>query len=107
MLCEALFTDPSFQGQGMGNALIEYGNRVADEAYLPIFLQGSPFGYPTHKKHRFKKVQYLDVDLREWAPSAKSNDRGYGSYRFWYMLRLPRTLPMESGVKDENMTIKA
>jgi GNAT superfamily N-acetyltransferase len=94
ILCKALFTEPSFQGQGMGNALVEYGNQLADQAGLPVFLQGSPFGYPIYSKHGFEIVQYLDMDLREWAPNAKGNDRGYGNYRFRYMLRLPRTLPM-------------
>jgi len=92
ILCKALFTEPSFQRQGMGNALIEYGNRLADEVKLPIFLQASPYGYPIYAKHGFETVQHLDVDLREWAPGAEDNDKGYGNYRFRYMLRLPRTL---------------
>ncbi|KAL2055026.1 hypothetical protein ABVK25_004848 [Lepraria finkii] len=96
MLCKALFTELSFQRQGMGNALVKYGNQLADQVSLPIFLQASPFSYPIYAKHNFENVQYLDVDLREWAPSAKSNDKGYGNYRFRYMLRLPRTLPKTS-----------
>ncbi len=92
ILCKALFTDPSCQRQGMGNALIEHGNRLADEAQLPIFLQASSYGYPIYAKHGFETVQHLDIDLREWAPGAGSNDKGYGNYRFRYMLRLPRTL---------------
>jgi Acetyltransferase (GNAT) domain len=93
ILCKALFTEPSFQHQGMGNALVKYGNRLADQATLPIFLQGSPLGYPIYAKHGFETVQYLDVDLRKWGPDAKRNDKGYGNYRFRYMVRLPRTLP--------------
>ncbi|KAF2235473.1 hypothetical protein EV356DRAFT_566361 [Viridothelium virens] len=93
LLCKALFTDPLFQRQGMGNALVQWGNRLADELALPIFLQGSPFGYPIYKKHGFETVQHLDVDLREWAPDAKNNDKGYGIYRLRYMLRLSLTLP--------------
>lgn len=92
ILCKALFTKPSFQRQGMGNALVEYGKRLADRANLPIFLQGSPFGYPLYKKHGFETVHHLDVDLGDWAPGAKSNDKGYGNYRFRYMLRLPKAL---------------
>lgn len=93
MTCKALFTEPSFQRRGMGNALVQYGNRLADEAGLPIFLQGSPYGYPIYQKHGFETVQYLDVDLRKWAPKADGDDKGYGNYRFRYMLRLPETLP--------------
>lgn len=92
ILCKALFTEPLYQRQGMGNALIEYGNRLADEAQLPIFLQASPYGCSIYAKHGFETVQHLDVDLREWAPGAGNNDKGYGNYRFRYMLRLPRTL---------------
>ena len=92
ILCRALFTEPSFQRQGMGNALIVYGNQLADRANLPIYLQGSPLGYPLYKKHGFETVRHLDVDLRDWAPDAKSNDKAYGNYRFRYMLRLPKVL---------------
>ena len=80
----------------MGTALVKYGNQLADQVGLPIFLQASPFGYPIYAKHDIETVQDLDVDLREWAPGAKSNDKGYGNYRFRYMLRLPRTLPKTS-----------
>ena len=93
MICKMLFTDPSFQRQGMGNALVEYGNQLADQASLPIFLQASPDAYPLYAKHGFETVQYLDVDLREWMPGGKSNDKGYGNYRYRHMLRLPQTLP--------------
>lgn len=89
--CKALFTDPIFQRRGMGNALVQYGNKLADEVGLPVFLQASPYGYPIYYKHGFETVQYLDVDLRKWAPKADSGDKGYGNYRFRYMLRLPET----------------
>jgi GNAT superfamily N-acetyltransferase len=92
MLCKGLFTDPSFQRRGMGNALVKHGNWLADQAKLPIFLQASPFGYPIYAKHDFETVQHLDVNLTEWAPDAEGNDKGYGNYRFRYMMRLPRTL---------------
>ena len=93
MLCKALFTDPSFQRHGMGNALVAYGNQIADQASLPILLQSSPYGFPIYTKHGFESVQHLDVDLTKWAPGAEALDKGYGNYRFRYMVRLPRTLP--------------
>lgn len=88
--CKALFTDPPFERRGAGNAMVAYGNRLADERVLPIFLQASPYGYPIYERHGFKTVQFLDVDLRRWAPKAEANDKGYGNYRFRYMLRLPQ-----------------
>lgn len=45
-----------FQRKGMGNALVQYGNRMADEAGLPIFLQASPYGYPIYENHGFETV---------------------------------------------------
>lgn len=91
MICKALFTDPFFQRQGIGSDLVAYGNKQADEAKLPILLQASPYGYPIYAKQGFETVQHLDVDLTEWAPGAKTGDKGYGNYRFRYMLRRPNT----------------
>ena len=96
MVCKGLYTEPSFQRQGMGSALVKYGNQLADQASLPIFLQAPPVAYPMYAKHGFETDQYLDVDLREWVPGGKSNEKGYGNYRYRYMLRLPRTLPKTS-----------
>jgi hypothetical protein len=63
MQCKSLFKKSSSQGQGMGSAMVEYGNHLADKAGMPIFPQASPYGYPVYEKHGFEKVQYLDVDL--------------------------------------------
>ncbi|TVY17420.1 hypothetical protein LARI1_G005969 [Lachnellula arida] len=76
MRCKALFIDPSFQKQGIGKALIEYGNGVADREHLPLFLQATPFGFPLYVKGGFEMVDELDIDLRDWAPGGKGNDRG-------------------------------
>lgn len=91
MVCKALFTDPIFQRQGMGNALVAHGAQLADSRGLPTFLQASAYGFPVYAAHGFETMECLDVDLREWAPGAKGGDRGYGNYRFRFMVRLPRT----------------
>ena len=80
----------------MGSALVKYGNQLADQARLPILLQASRVAYPMYAKHDFETDQYLDVDLREWVPGGKSNDKGYGNYRYRYVLRLPRMFPKTS-----------
>ena len=92
MLCMAMFTEPFYQRCGIGTAMVQYGNKLADQAGLPIFLWASAFGYPIYIKRDFELMSHLDVDLRKWAPRAEGNDKGYGNYRFRYMLRLPRTL---------------
>ncbi|KAF7954773.1 uncharacterized protein EAE97_000032 [Botrytis byssoidea] len=93
ILCKVIFTEPTFRRRGMGNALVEYGNKLADKKGLPIFTQASPFGFPLYTKHGFETVQCLSVDLREWAPNAKGNYKGYGNYKSRYMQRLPQMLP--------------
>lgn len=60
----------------MGNALVQYGNRLADEAGLPIFLQASLYGYPIYKRPGFETVKYLDIDFRKWAPKTDGDDKG-------------------------------
>ena len=37
IICAALFTEPSFQRRGMGNAMVKYGNHLADKAKLADF----------------------------------------------------------------------
>jgi hypothetical protein len=61
-----------------GNALIDYGIQLADQASLPIFLQDSPEGFQTSAKDGFQTFQCLDMDLRKRVPSADSNDEKYG-----------------------------
>ena len=92
IICKALYTEPSFQRQGIGNTLVKYGNQLADQGSLPIFLQAMPFGYSIYAKHGFETVQRLDVDLARFVPNAKIKDKGFGNYRLRYMLRLPQTL---------------
>ncbi|KAF3395552.1 hypothetical protein DPV78_008695 [Talaromyces pinophilus] len=82
MTCKALFTDSSSQRRGMPNALVQYWNRLADEAGLPIFLQASPYGYPIYKRHGFETVKYFDIDLRKWAPKAEGMITGKGIIGF-------------------------
>ncbi|TGO47079.1 hypothetical protein BOTNAR_0546g00060 [Botryotinia narcissicola] len=53
ILCKVFFTEPTFQRRGMGNALVEYGNKLADKKGLLIFMQASPFGFPLYTKHGF------------------------------------------------------
>ena len=89
MQIKALFTEPKSQRRGMGNALVRYGNGVADGRGLPVLCQASPFGFPVYAANGFEVVGHLDVDLRDWAPYGRGNDRGWGNYRYRYMLRMP------------------
>lgn len=94
ILLKGLFTDPSFQRRGMGSALVKYGNKTFGDrgAGLPIYLQASAYGWPVYEKQGFKTVQVLDVDLRDWVDGGRGDGKGWGVYRFRYIVRLPETL---------------
>ncbi|KAF1933437.1 acyl-CoA N-acyltransferase [Didymella exigua CBS 183.55] len=58
-----LHTDPEFQGYGAGSALIDWGKQKADELGLPIYLESSIVGHGFYKKHGFKDIEVMDIDL--------------------------------------------
>lgn len=83
----AVFTDPAFQRRGVGSAIVQCCCQAADEAGLPVIVQATPFGRPVYAKAGFVTVTQLDLDLRDWVPDGKANDRGYGNYTLYYMVR--------------------
>ncbi|CAI6333311.1 unnamed protein product [Periconia digitata] len=58
-----LHTDPKYQKRGAASALLKWGLQRADELGLPTYLESSPIGQPLYKKHGFKDVGSVDVDL--------------------------------------------
>ena len=91
MFLNSLMTEPRYQRKGVGTALVEWGNAMADADIVPSFLRGSPFAYKVYLRCGWKVVEKFDVDLREWAPGGKRDDMGYGNYSYYYMIRLPET----------------
>ena len=87
MLLNGLFTSPTFQRRGVGTALIRLGNERADVDNVPSFCQGSPFAHGLYRKMGWVDVGWLDVDLKEWVEGGQDGHRGWGIYRFWYMVR--------------------
>jgi len=63
----ALFKENPYRRRGMGIATIRYRNKLA--------MWASPFGYPRYSANQFKVISSLDIDLRDWAPDAKGNDK--------------------------------
>ncbi|KAK7923646.1 acyl-CoA N-acyltransferase [Apiospora marii] len=58
LLLEALATLDSHRGQGIGTALVEWGNAYADARGLPSFLLASPQG-----KTVYEKVGFAEKDV--------------------------------------------
>lgn len=90
MLLKGLFTDHAFQKRGMGNAMVQHGNRIADSECVPILLQASERGWPIYARQAFKTVQHLDIDLASWTSEGWNDDAGCRTYRFRYILRRPK-----------------
>lgn len=87
-----LMTDPRFQRRGIGTALLEWGHKYADEAGVPAFLIASPVGHPLYQHVGWKDVDApLQIDMSQWAAGAQGGDMGWGVYKYYYMLRMPKT----------------
>ncbi|EEA26208.1 hypothetical protein TMatcc_005538 [Talaromyces marneffei ATCC 18224] len=87
-----LMTDPRFQRRGIGTAMLEWGHEHADEAGIPAFLIASPVGHPLYQHVGWKDVDTsLEIDMSQWAGRAQGHDMGWGVYKYYYMLRMPKT----------------
>jgi hypothetical protein len=84
---------------GVGSALIQYGNNIADTLGLFMWVHSSDQAWRAYAKFGFKVVGELDVDLDEYAPSPPE-DEGmggmWGRYVIRYMERLPNGSSAES-----------
>jgi GNAT superfamily N-acetyltransferase len=78
-----LHTDPEYQGQGAGGALMEWGKQKADELGLPTYLESSAKGHRFYQKHGFKDVQVMTMDLSQYG--------GTGTHEQPLMIREPST----------------
>jgi len=76
---------PSYQMQGIGRALLQYGlyNLGADE--VPVWIGTQARGRDMYLKFEFEDVGHLDVDLAEYMGPHK----GFGLHRNYCMIRWP------------------
>lgn len=86
-----LMTDPKFQRRGIGTALLNWGHEIADKKGLPSFLVATPVGHPLYLSVGWKEVaEPITIDFREFVPGARSGDKGWGIYQYYFHLRLPK-----------------
>ncbi|KAI0977575.1 acyl-CoA N-acyltransferase [Xylaria arbuscula] len=98
MFVVGLTVSPSHQGQGIGSALLRYGNDIAEEKGLSIWAHSSHQAYATYKKIGFETRHELRIDLDDYAPRppregestmAGRQDGKWGHYVIRYMERKP------------------
>lgn len=94
-----LIVSPSNQSRGVGSALLQYGNAIADSLGLSIWVHSSHQAYEACKKAEFEAVRVLDLDLDEYAPRGPREgeevmgEKGsgkWGRYIIRYMQRTPK-----------------
>lgn len=99
MFINGLIVSPSHQSRGVGGALLQHVNTIADNLGLSIWVHSSHQAYEAYKKAGFEVVRILDIDLDEYAPRGpregeevmgeKGSGR-WGRYIIRYMQRTPK-----------------
>jgi predicted N-acetyltransferase YhbS len=90
---------PSYQGMGVGRALIRWGTRLADEKGVICWVHSSDRGWRVFEKEGFGEVGRLSVELDEYAGGVRSDgseggggNGKWGRYVWRYMVRPARPL---------------
>jgi ribosomal protein S18 acetylase RimI-like enzyme len=96
MYIVGLSVSPSYQGRGVGTALLKWGTGIADKFGVFAWVHSSDdeAAWKLYQKHGFEIAGILDVDLDEYAPAPPPIEEGegavWGRYVFRYMKRLPK-----------------
>ncbi|KAJ6014187.1 hypothetical protein N7540_008778 [Penicillium herquei] len=83
MMLDLLVTLPSYQGRGVGTALLRWGIEIADRLQVRIYLESTPEGYPLYIKYGWKKIDEATLDL------SQLNSPSQGKDTFVLMMRDP------------------
>ncbi|THY62235.1 hypothetical protein D6C98_01646 [Aureobasidium pullulans] len=75
------FTDPYYQRRGIGSMMLQWGSDLADQLFLPSWVEASPAG-----NFLYRKFGYKDIEVNESGEMQGST-----------MRREARVLPIEGG----------
>ncbi|THX56069.1 hypothetical protein D6D06_04544 [Aureobasidium pullulans] len=75
------FTDPDYQRRGIGSMMLQWGCDLADQLFLPSWVEASPAG-----NFLYRKFGYKDIEVNESGEMQGST-----------MRREARVLPIEGG----------
>lgn len=84
--------DPSYQGRGVGNALIRWGTAKADQEGVLCWVHSSDGGEGFYEKMGFEEVERFVVQLDEFADGPRDGGGDWGEYLFRYMVRQPKDI---------------
>lgn len=73
---DILTIDPAYQRRGVGDALVKWGTKLADEMGVEAVVESSVFGKGLYEKNGYVFVK--DVVAR--APDAKWKDKSFGGF---------------------------
>lgn len=89
---QALATSPRFQRRGYASALLAWGHKRADAESKVSFLLGSPIGRYLYASLGWKEVGQIVIDMTEWMEGAGRGDLGWGVWKLYHMIMLPRAV---------------
>ena len=98
LVLHGLFVAPKYQRQGVGGAIIQWGNQKADAQDLPCLVHSTPIAYGIYREEGWKEVGVINVDLRSWT-RGNVEGMGWGNFRVSGLLRLPRDKREEERVR--------
>lgn len=67
-------TDPAYQRRGIGAALLEKLQEIADEDVLPMYLLSTTAGRKLYEKSGFRVVKEVVLDLEEMGEATKGRE---------------------------------
>jgi len=81
---------PSFQGKGVGKALIRWGAERADAEGAICWVHSSDGGWKAFQALGFEEIERLELDLDQFAEIERPGGGKWGIYTFRYGVRQPR-----------------
>jgi GNAT superfamily N-acetyltransferase len=92
LIIAGFFVATSYQGKGIGSALLRYATEMADEHGVFMWVHSSEAAWRAYEKAGFAIVRMLEVDLDEWAPVSPPEGGKWGRYVIRYMKRDARVV---------------
>jgi ribosomal protein S18 acetylase RimI-like enzyme len=71
IFCYGISVDPAYHRRGVGSELVRWATRKADEDGVKVWIHASEAAYELVRKHGFKVIEELPINLDEWATKVR------------------------------------